>query len=102
MLRENEARSEMGWTGVVGTAGSASSPAGWRAIDRALRAVATRRCALDAEEARLLAQAIRGEIWRRLGKASLHEYLEDVLGYSPRQATERMQIGRASCRKECW
>src|SRR5580698_9892254 len=67
----------------------------WLQIDRELRALAKRRSALDAEEAQLLTRAVRGEIWRQLGRASLHEYLEDVLGYSPRQATERVRIATA-------
>src|SRR5580698_3432515 len=67
----------------------------WQQIDRALRALAKRRGALDAEEAQLLARALRGEIWRQLGRASLHEYLEDALGYSPRQASERVRVATA-------
>ena len=43
----------------------------------------------------LLACAVRLEVWRELGKVSLHEYLEDVLGYSPRQATERVRVATA-------
>jgi hypothetical protein len=75
--------------------GDAATSREWQRIDRELRALAKRRSALDAEEAQLLARAVRGEIWRRLGRASLHEYLEDVLGYSPRQATERVRIATA-------
>jgi hypothetical protein len=67
----------------------------WAIVDCALRDLAKRRCALDAEEARLLARAVRVEIWRRFGHASLHEYLETVLGHSPRQATERVRIATA-------
>jgi Domain of unknown function (DUF222) len=67
----------------------------WQSVDCSLRELAKRRCALDAEEARMLARAMRVEIWRRFGNASLHEYLEAVLGYSPRQATERVRIATA-------
>src|SRR5580698_885725 len=67
----------------------------WLQIDRELRALAKRRGGLDAEEAQLLACAVRGEIWRQLSRASLHEYLEEALGYSPRQATERVRIATA-------
>ena len=67
----------------------------WQRIDRELRALARRRSALDADEIQLLACAMRIEIWRQLGMASLHEYLEHVLGYSPRQATERMRVATA-------
>jgi hypothetical protein len=67
----------------------------WRIVDLELRELAKRRSGLDADEAQLLARAIRGEIWRRLGRASLREYLEEVLGYSPRQATERVRVATA-------
>jgi hypothetical protein len=67
----------------------------WQELDRELRAVAKRRCALDSEEAELLRAAVRAEIWRELGKASLLEYLEEVLGYSPRLAQERVRVALA-------
>jgi hypothetical protein len=54
----------------------ASMGAEWQEVDRELRSVAKRRCALDAEEARLLSRAVRGEIWRHVGSVSLQEYLE--------------------------
>ena len=38
----------------------------WQHIDRALRSIAKRRCALDAEEAVLLCAVVRREIWRQL------------------------------------
>jgi 5-methylcytosine-specific restriction endonuclease McrA len=75
--------------------GNATTSREWQQIDLALRALAKRRGALDAEEAQLLARAMRGEIWRQLGRASLHEYLEDVLGCSPRQASERVRVATA-------
>jgi hypothetical protein len=50
----------------------------WEDIDRELRALALRRCVLDAEEAALLRAALECELWRELGKASLLEYLEDI------------------------
>ncbi|HEX4352139.1 MAG TPA: hypothetical protein VHZ95_04480, partial [Polyangiales bacterium] len=43
----------------------------------------------------MLARAVRVEVWRRFGNASFHEYLETVLGYSPRQVTERVRIATA-------
>jgi hypothetical protein len=67
----------------------------WRQIDRELRVLARRRCALDIEEAELLRAAVRVEVWRELGKASLREYLEEVLGYSPRLAKERVRVAIA-------
>ena len=67
----------------------------WQTIDRELRALAKQRSALDADEAQLLVHAMRVEVWRQLGMASLHEYLERVLGYSPRQANERVRVATA-------
>ena len=67
----------------------------WQDIDRDLRALAQRQRALDAEEAVLLCEVVRREIWRRLGKASLLEYLEDVLGYGPKAAKERVRVAMA-------
>ena len=64
----------------------------WIEVHRRLCDVAKRRGVLDAEEAELLCAAARDEIWRRLGRASLLEYLEEVLGYSPRQAKERVRV----------
>ena len=67
----------------------------WQEIDRDLRAIANRQRALDAEEAVLLCVVVRREIWRRLGKASLLEYLEEVLGYGPKAAKERVRVALA-------
>ena len=67
----------------------------WQDIDRELRAFAQRQRALDAEEAILLCSVVRYEIWRQLGKASLLEYLEDVLGYGPKAAKERVRVAMA-------
>src|SRR3569623_2047690 len=67
----------------------------WQDIDRELRALAQRQRALDAEEAVLLCAVSRREIWRELGKASLLEYLEDVLGYAPKAAKERVRVAMA-------
>src|SRR5258706_3101283 len=67
----------------------------WQNIDRELRAFAKRRGRIDSDEARLLCSASRLEIWRELGKATLLEYLEEVLGYSPRAATERVRVALA-------
>ncbi|MEO6776974.1 MAG: HNH endonuclease [Kofleriaceae bacterium] len=67
----------------------------WQEIDRELRAIAKRQRALDAEEAVLLCVVVRREIWRELGKASLLAYLEDVLGYGPKAAKERVRVALA-------
>src|SRR5258706_11880652 len=66
----------------------------WQDIDHALRELARSRSALDADEARLLCIAARDEIWRQLGKGSFFEYLEEVLGHSPRNGRERVRVAR--------
>src|SRR5882757_188815 len=71
------------------------SPAHWQTIDQALRTIARRRAALDADEARWLREAEQCEIWRELGMVSVLDYLERVLGYSPRTAQERLRVARA-------
>jgi hypothetical protein len=71
------------------------SPSDWRVVDRALRTLAQRRAALDAEEARRLREAEALQIWRPLGMVSAIDYMERVLGYSPRAAQERLRVARA-------
>jgi hypothetical protein len=90
MLSEGAMVANEGWRG-----DGAASEREWQAVDRELRALAKRRSALDADEMQLLACAIRVEVWRQLGMASLHEYLERVLGHSPREATERVRVATA-------
>ena len=34
-------------------------------------------------------------MWRKLGFSTAQEYLEDVFGYSPRTATERLRVAKA-------
>ena len=67
----------------------------WHTVDRALRAIAQRRAALDADEARWLRQAEALQIWRPLGMVSALDYLERVLGYAPRTAQDRLRVARA-------
>src|SRR4051812_2569431 len=67
----------------------------WQQVDRALRSLAQRRAALDAEEARWLREAETCQIWRPLGMVSAIDYMERVLGYSPRTAQERLRVARA-------
>src|SRR4029079_5665083 len=66
----------------------------WHTVDRALRAIAQRRAALDADEARWLRQAEALQIWRPLGMVSAIDYLERVLGYAPRTAQDRLRVAR--------
>ncbi|HEX7942654.1 MAG TPA: hypothetical protein VF488_12655 [Gemmatimonadaceae bacterium] len=67
----------------------------WCAVDRALRNIALRRAALDADEARWLREAAALEIWHPLGMVSAQDYLERVLGYAPRTAYDRLRVARA-------
>ena len=64
-------------------------------IDLALRSIAKRRAALDAEEARWLREAEVAHIWKPLGMVSMLDYLERALGYTPRVALERLRVARA-------
>jgi hypothetical protein len=67
----------------------------WREIDRALRATARQRGVLDRDEALLLCRAVRKEVWRKAGATSLLAYLEDLLGYGPKVARERVRVAEA-------
>ena len=93
MLREVSAHvgTDCDWA----TSVESSRQPSWQTIDRALRKIARRRAALDAEEAKWLREAERCEIWRELGMVSALDYLERVLGYSPHTAQERLRVSRA-------
>jgi hypothetical protein len=67
----------------------------WRAIDGRLREYARHRSALDAAEAFDLMRAEQLRIYICFGYATLYEYMERVLGYSPHTARERMRVARA-------
>src|ERR1044071_9719929 len=64
----------------------------WEEVDRALRSIAKRRAALDAEEARWLREAQAIELWLELGMVSMLDYMERALGYEPHAAKERMRV----------
>src|SRR5438105_3207889 len=67
----------------------------WAEVDQALRSIAARRAALDAEEAAWLRRAEDLQFWRELGMVSALDYMERVLGYAPRSARERLRVARA-------
>src|SRR5262245_47891602 len=71
------------------------SPTDWQTVDTHLRGLARRRASLAAEEALLLRKAEQLRVWYRLGYPSMLAYLEDVLGYAPRAAFERLRVARA-------
>lgn len=67
----------------------------WRIVDRAMRQLARDKASYDADEARWLVEAARVRVWRHVGLGSLTEYLERLLGYTPRQVVERMRVALA-------
>ncbi len=95
MLRDGESTMVVSFEVDAWTGSYANAVQSVREIDRELRAIAKRRCALDLEEAKLLCLANRREIWRSLGKPSLFAYMEDVLGYAPTVARERLRVATA-------
>jgi hypothetical protein len=67
----------------------------WVRVDQKLRGIATRRAALDAEEANLLRYAEELKLWRGWGFGSMLEYMERAMGYAPHTAAERLRVARA-------
>ena len=67
----------------------------WQDIDANLRRLAKARAALDVEEARWLRAAAAEHVYRYFGCSSVIEYLERVLGYTPKVAVERMRVATA-------
>lgn len=66
----------------------------WHLLHQRLRGIATRRAALDAEEAQCLREADAMQLWRRLGYIHMGEYLERELGYGPHAGGERLRVAR--------
>ena len=64
-------------------------------IDRKLRRIAKRRRALDREEATWLLKAERARVHTRFDCGSFFEYLEQVFGYGPKTAIDRMRVAHA-------
>lgn len=67
----------------------------WQQVDHELRVLARDRGALDAREAPLLRLAVRLNIWKFASKVSLYSYFEDVLGYGPKVARDRVRVAFA-------
>jgi hypothetical protein len=68
------------------------SRVGYREIDRQLRSLASQKARLDVEEARWLREAERQRVWRKLGYSTALEYLEEVFGYAPRTAMDKLRV----------
>jgi hypothetical protein len=67
----------------------------WLVVDRALRAIAGERAALDAKEARWLREAVELKIWRRFGMVDMIDYMERRMGYTPHVGKERLRVAHA-------
>src|SRR5437016_5622832 len=67
----------------------------WQVVDRALRAIAGERAALDAKEARWLREGEELKIWRRFGMVDMVDYIERAMGYTAHVAKERLRVARA-------
>ncbi len=67
----------------------------WEKADQALRSIAKRRAALDAEEAEWLVRARDAQVHKHLGLATFIAYMERVLGYGPKAAQERLRVAEA-------
>ena len=73
----------------------AAQDTAWETIDQTLVDLAERVGEIDAEIGRWLVVAAKENVHRRLGYASLHEYVERRLGFDRRTARERLRVARA-------
>jgi len=83
-----------GWTSSSRPAATGEQAA-WRDVHARLHTNARQRAALDANEAFLLREAERLQIWKPLGMVSILDYMERVLGYAPRTAQDRLRVARS-------
>jgi hypothetical protein len=74
------------------TAGISAHGARCAQVHQRLKRIARARGSLDAQEAAALRDAQQLVLWRAYGYASLAEYMEFELGYSPRAAMERLRV----------
>jgi len=88
MFRDNSTGCDGDW------ASGAADTTSHLEIDRQLRRLARRRAGLDAEEARWFRRAEEQNSWRALGYVHALEYLEEVFGYAPRTAQEKLRVAR--------
>src|SRR6478735_6698722 len=90
MFRDNSVEGECDW---ASSAAESTTP-NHQEIDRQLRRLAKQRAGLDAEEARWLRRAEQSDSWRALGYVHALEYLEEVFGYAPRTAQEKLRVAK--------
>src|SRR5262245_28911028 len=72
--------------------------ADWKEVHGELTRLARVKGAYDAEAARWLVEGKRVRVHEPLGLATYLEYLERILGYGPRLATERLRVAEALAR----
>ena len=92
MLLDQSTAGEAVWCGVES---ESEYDARCAQIHRRLKRIVKARGALDAQEAAALRDAQQQRLWRHYGYASLIEYMEIELGYSPRVAIERLRVAKA-------
>ena len=92
MLRDGSVETEATWCGVEGEAGYDER---CTKLHRRLKRIVKARGALDAQEAASLREAESLRVWRHYGYASLLEYMEMEMGYTPRAALERLRVAKA-------
>ena len=73
--------------------GSGSS--GWAAVHERVLSFARRRAGFEWEEGRLLREALRAGVHRRLGMGSFAEYVERHFGYNGRLVKEKLRVAQA-------
>jgi hypothetical protein len=67
----------------------------WRAYHSRVQVLVRGRGAPDAEEARLLREGQRIEIWRKVGEPNMVAYVERYFGYGRRCAYDRLRVANA-------
>jgi 5-methylcytosine-specific restriction endonuclease McrA len=72
--------------------------ASWKEVHGELTRLASVKGAYDADEARWLVEGKRVRVHEPLGYGSYLHYLEQVFGYGPRQAGERLRVAEALVR----
>lgn len=90
MLRDESVAIESTWSEL----GGENKRESYREIDKQLRSIARKKTGLEVEEARWLREADQQRVWRKLGFSTALEYLEDVFGYSPRTAKDRLRVAK--------
>jgi hypothetical protein len=96
MFRDGQVVDDGGTSGEPGSAGAgAMNDEQCERLHLRLKKIVKARGALDLAEAAALREAQRLVIWRRYGYASLIEYMELEMGYSPRAAIERLRVANA-------